>query len=145
MAFVYLVGEALVDLQGNTVVQTGEYNVRWSRAITVLPTERNTADLIFNTPPLVNIVQVTTPEREFINQIDQATIYNVYTSSRSDYTIATANFKGYDRDFGSSKDILDTRLQRLLLNPTQKPTTTNTVDSSIRSKSVEVQNGFQRE
>lgn len=145
IAFVYLVGEAIVDLNGNTVAQTGEYNVRWSKSINVLPTERNTADLIFNKPPLVNIVQVTTPEREFVNQANQATIYNVFTSSRFDYTIVTANFRGYDRDFGSSEDILDTRLQKLLLNPTQKPVTTNTVNSSIRSKTTEVQNGFQRE
>ena len=145
LAFVYIVGEALVDLNGRTVPQTGEYNVRWSRPINVLPTERNTADLVFNKPPLVNIVQVTTPEREFVNQADQSTIYSVYTSSRSDYTIVTANFKGYDRDFGSSTEILDTRLQRLLLNPLQKPTTTNTVNSSIRGRSVEIQNGFQRE
>ena len=145
IAFVYLVGEALVDLDGRSVTQTGEYNVRWSKAINVLPSERNTADLIFNNPPLVNIVQVTTPEREFVNQTNQTTIYDVYTSSRFDYTIVSANFKGYDRDFGSSEDILDTRLQRLLLNPTQKPTTTNTVNSSIRSKTVEIQNGFQRE
>jgi len=145
LATVYVVGEAVVDQEGRAVSLDGSYNVRWSRSINVLPTERNVADLVFNNPPQVGIVQVTVPERELISQTNSTVNYSVYTSSISDYTIVTANFKGYDRDFASGEDILDTRLQRLLLNPTQKPTTTNTINSSVRTRTTEIQNGYQRE
>ena len=147
LATVYLVGEAVVDLEGNSIQPTTQeqYNVRWSRTINVLPFERNTAELVFNNPPQVDIVQVTTPEREFIAAETTASVYSVYTSSIDDYTIVSANFKGYDRDFGSGKDILDVRLQNLLLNPLQKPSTNNSVNSSIRERSTEIQNGYIRE
>ena len=148
IATMYIVGEAVVDLEGNPIPPSPlrEYNVRWSGAINVQPFERNTAELIFNNPPQVNIVQVTTPEREFLaSEAASGSAFSVYTSSIDDYTITSANFKGYDRDFGSSKDILDVRLQNLLLNPSQKPTTNNAVNSSIRDVSTDIQNGYIRE
>ena len=147
LATVYLVGEAVVDLEGNSIQPTTQeqYNVRWSRTINVLPFERNTAELVFNNPPQVDIVQVTTPEKEFIAAETTTNIYSVYTSSIDDYTIVSANFKGYDRDFGSGKDILDVRLQSLLLNPLQKPSTNNSVNSSVRERTTEIQNGYIRE
>lgn len=121
------------------------YNVRWSRTMNVLPFERNTAELVFNDPPEIGIVQVTTPEREFIAAETTGSIYSVYTSSIDDYTIISSNFKGYDRDFGSNDAVLDNRLQGLLLNPLQRPSTNNSVNSSIREKDVEIENGYKRE
>tara|TARA_R110000803_G_scaffold133512_2_gene200677 strand:+ start:42 stop:1766 length:1725 start_codon:yes stop_codon:yes gene_type:complete len=114
--------------------------------MSVLPMERNTAELVFSNPPQIGIVQVVTPEREFLAaEAASGSAYSVYTSSIDDWTITSANFKGYDRDFGSSKDILDVRLQNLLLNPLQKPTTNNSVNSSIREDSTDIQNGYIRE
>ena len=147
LATVYLVGEAVVDLEGNPIPETTtrEYNVRWSSTINVLPFERNTAELVFNQPPDVSVVQVTTPEREFLAAETTSSVYSLYTSSIDDYTIVSANFKGYDRDFGSGKDILDVRLQNLLLNPQQKPSTNNSVNSSLRQETNDILNGYKRE
>lgn len=148
-ATVYLVGEASVDPTGKRITPSSQptYNVRWSRSFNVLPFERNVAEIVFDKPPLVNIVQVITPERALISQVSASlsgSNFSVYTSSISDYTIITSNFKGYDLDFASSTDILDKKLQSLLINPEQKPTTENTIDSSIRTKTSEIQNGYQR-
>lgn len=148
LAIVYLVGEAVVDLEGNPIPQrsTRDYNVRWSRAINILPMERNTSQLVFNDPPSVEIVQVQTPEREFIDASAlSGSQYLQYTSSVDDFTIITPNFKGYDLDFQSSKDILDVNLQRILLNPRQKPSTVNSVNSSLRQETSEIQNGYRRD
>ena len=148
IATAYIVGEANIDPEGNPIPQNqqDQYNVRWQRAFTVLPFERNTADLIFDEPPAISISQVTTPEKSFIAAENlNTTIYSVYTSSLDDFTIVTSNFKGYDRDFASSKNILDTRLQGLLLNPLQKPTTTNSVNSSLRADTDDIQNGYIRD
>tara|TARA_R110000803_G_scaffold1756_4_gene5734 strand:+ start:3842 stop:5959 length:2118 start_codon:yes stop_codon:yes gene_type:complete len=148
IATAYIVGEAAVDPSGNSIPpsQQGQYNIRWQRNLTILPFERNVADLIFDEPPKISISQVTTPEKSFVaaEGLD-TTIYSVYTSSIDDYTIVTSNFKGYDRDFASSKNILDTRLQGLLLNPLQAPTTTNSVNSSLRADTNDIQNGYIRD
>lgn len=146
---IYLVGEATVDPNGRRIIPSNQPNpnVRWSRSFTVLPFERNTAELLFDKPPIVSIAQVITPERALTSQESaslQGSNFSVYTSSISDYTIITSNFQGYDSDTSSSPDILDKRLRSLLINPEQKPTTENSVDSSIRSKLSEIQNGYQR-
>ena len=148
LAIVYLVGEAIVDLNGNPIPEKTkrEYNVRWSRAVNIVPMERNTSQLIFDDPPLVEIVQVQTPEREFTNSAAlSGSQYLQYSSSLDDLTIISSNFKGYDLDFQSSKEILDVNLQRILLNPLQKPTTVNSVNSSLRQKVPEIQNGYRRD
>tara|TARA_R110000772_G_scaffold1462_3_gene5017 strand:+ start:2298 stop:4415 length:2118 start_codon:yes stop_codon:yes gene_type:complete len=148
LAIIYLVGEAAVDLDGNPIPESPlrDYNVRWSRAVNIVPMERNTSKLVFNEPPNIDIVQVQTPEREFTNAAAlSGSQYLQYTSSVDDFTIITPNFKGYDLDFQSSKDILDVNLQRILLNPLQKPTTVNSVNSSIRKEISEIQNGYRRD
>ena len=147
LATVYLVGEATVDLEGNPIPTQfqGQYNVRFQKQMKVLPMERNDAQLIFNTPPEINIVQVTTPERSLIQQSSTGSLYSLYTSSRSDMTIVSAENQGSDRDFQSSEDILDVRLKDILINPLQKPSTANTVNTSLRKKSDDIQNGYIRE
>ena len=87
IATIYLVGEAVIDLEGNPVPPSpqSEYNIRWSRAMSVLPMERNTAELVFNDPPQIQIVQVSTPEREFIAaEAASGSAFSVYTSSIDD-------------------------------------------------------------
>jgi hypothetical protein len=149
LATIYLVGEAAVDPQGKQLDATYQetYNVRWHKQFTILPFERNVAELVFDKPPLVDITQVITPERALISQASgsaSGSNFSVYTSSINDYTIITSNFQGYDRDFASSPDILDKKLRSMLINPEQKPATENSVDSSIRTKLTDIQNGFQR-
>jgi len=145
-ATVYLVGEALVDENGDNIPTEyqGRYNVRWSRSIMLLPFERNNADLFFDKPPSVNIVQVITPERSLVSE-SSGSAYSVYTSSKGDYSMQTSNFQGYDRDFSTSAEILDTRLQSILANPNQKPQTTNTVNSSLRRRVSGIENGYLRD
>ena len=149
LATIYLVGEAAVDPNGRRIIPSNQPspNVRWSRSFSVLPFERNTAELLFDKPPIVGIAQIITPERALTSQASASlsgSNFSVYTSSISDYTIITSNFQGYDQDSASSTDILDKRLRSLLINPEQKPSTENSVDSSIRSKLAEIQNGYQR-
>lgn len=148
-AIIYLVGEASVDQVGQRVPQSQQdrYNVRWQRSVAVAPFERNTADLIFDAPPNVDIVQVLVPERALVSQASASisgSNYSVFTSSVNDMTIVTSNFQGYDRDFASSTGILDTRIQSILLNPEQKPLTQNSVDSSTRATISDIQNGYLR-
>ena len=148
LAVVYLVGEAIIDLEGNPIPESPsrDYNVRWSRAVNIVPMERNTSKLVFNDPPLIDIVQVQTPEREFTNASSlSGSQFLQYTSSTSDYKIVTPSFKGYDLDFQSSEEILDVNLQRILLNPLQKPSTVNSVNSSLRQEISEIQNGYRRD
>ena len=123
------------------------YNVRWSGDIMLLPFERNNADLYFDKPPSVGIVQVITPERALTSEASGSggTSYLVYTSSINDYTIQTSNFQGYDRDFSTSTEILDPRLHSILANPNQKPTTTNTINSSLRKTISDIENGYLKE
>jgi len=148
-ATVYLVGEALIDEKGDPipVEYQGNYNVRWSGNTMLLPFERNNADLYFDKPPSVSIVQVITPERALISEASGSagSAYLVYTSSKDDYTIQTSNFQGYDRDFSTSTEILDTRLQSILANPNQKPSTTNTINSSLRRGVSDIENGYLKE
>ena len=148
-AMVYLVGEALIDENGDRIPieYQGDYNVRWSGDIMLLPFERNNADLYFDKPPSVGIVQVITPERALLGESSGSagSSYLVYTSSIDDYTIQTSNFQGYDRDFATSTEILDPRLQSILANPNQKPTTTNTINSSLRKNISDIENGYLKE
>ena len=120
------------------------YNVRWSRSIMVLPSERNNAELFFDQPPSVGIVQVITPERALVSQ-STGSQYLAFTSSATDFTIQQSNFQGYDRDFATSAEILDPRLSSILLNPTQKPSTTNTINTSQRMTVTDIQNGYLKE
>lgn len=149
-ATLHLVGETSANPTTGRRIPSQErdgYNVRWKRSISIAPFERNTADLIFNDPPNVDIVQVLVPERALLSQVSASVSgsnYSVFTSSINDMTIITSNFQGYDRDFASSAGILDTRIQSILLNPQQKSLTNNSVDSSTRTELVDIENGYIR-
>ena len=149
LATLYIVGEALVDKSGNIIPSNhqDQYNVRWSKNIMILPSERNNSEILFDKPPTVSIAQVITPERVLTIQASGTlgSSYTTYTSSIGDYTIQTSNFQGYDRDFATSTEILDPRLHSILINIKQKPTTINTINSTIRSRVVGIENGYLKE
>lgn len=145
VATIYLVGEANVDMDGRPIPQEfrDRYNVRWSKTFNVLPSERNNAALIFDKPPKVSVTQVVTPARLSTNtSVSGGYSYTVFTSSMAGLTIQSANFEGYDRDFGTNVNILDERLKSILVNPDGTPKTMNSVNTYIREKDTDVQSGF---
>ena len=141
IATAYFVGEAVSDLQGNPIPesQRGHYNVRWKKHFNILPFERNNADLIFDEPPKVAVAQVIVPTSVATSTTSSAHNYSIVTSSL--LSINTSNFAGYDRDFASSKDILDPRLKSIKINPTGESMTMNSVPTAIRTKDQDIQNG----
>lgn len=146
VATIYLVGEALVDERDNPVPENvrGRYNLRWARDFRILPFDRNNSELVFDAPPKVFITQIITPERTLINETGSSQ-WTVVTSSVADLTITTSKFQGYDREFATSPDILDPRLKSILTNPLNKPTTTNSINSSLRTKLTDIENGYSKE
>ena len=146
MATAYFVGRAIADENGNpikpSIRPTEDFNLRWTKKFSVLPTERNTADLIFDEPPIVGISQVTLPERSLTSELTTGSVFTVFTSSIDDFKITTSNTVGYDRDFASSKNILDPRLQSIITNPLQTPSTNNSVNTALRQNDNDIENGY---
>jgi hypothetical protein len=143
LAAFYLVGEANYDMNGRPVPPQfkDEYNVRWSKAVYIMPFERNTADLIFDEPPQVSVAQIIVPATVQIQQTSSAYTYTSVTTSIDELTIVTSNFNGYDREFASSTGILDNRERVIRTNPTTTPTTINSVRTEIRVQDSDIQNG----
>ena len=143
IATAYIVGEALVDLDGNPVPQDQKdrFNVRWSKQFTVFPFERNNAELIFNNPPSVNVAQVITPARLETQTTASAYAFAYITGSPGTMSIVESNFQGYDRDFQSSPNILDIRERSIQVDPFSRPLTTNIVPTAIRQVDGDMQNG----
>jgi len=144
VATAYFVGEAQYDLDGKVVPaqHKDRHNVRWSKQFNVLPFERNNSELIFDSPPKVSLAQIVTPARILTQQTSSAYSYKFVTSSANLLQIVTSNFNGYDREFATSADILDSRLQGILANPTQAPTTINSVTTFRRELDDDIQNGY---
>lgn len=145
LATVYLVGEAVIDLQGNPIPREyrDEYNVRWARQIAILPFERNNSDLVFDEPPLISAAQIVTPARLSTSQLSGSSIsYTTVTSSINQLNIIQSNFQGYDRDFASSPNILDPYLKSIKVDPTNAPLTVNSVPTVARKTEDDIQNGF---
>ena len=144
LATVYLVGEAIVDPNGNAVPkeQKDKYNVRWKGQFMVMPFERNIADLSFNDPPKVSVAQIITPARIQVQNTASAYSFVSITGSGANLlSMVTANFKGYDRDFSTSTAILDPRIKSIKVNPLGVPTTVNSVSTAVREKDNDIQNG----
>lgn len=143
LATAYFVGEAIADLNGNPIPEQfrDEYNVRWVKAFNVLPYERNNADLIFDEPPLVSLAQVIVPARQQSQTTSSADTFTTLTSSVNLLNIVSTTVEGYDRDFASSVDILDPRIRNIQVNPTNDPTTTNSVPTAIRQDDYDIENG----
>ncbi len=144
IATMYFVGEAVYDLNGNPIPTQyrDRPNIRWTKSFNILPFERNTAELIFDKPPFVNLAQIVTPARILTQITSSAYNFVIATGSVNLFQIQTSEFAGYDRDFATSPDILDPRLQGILANPNQTPTTTNTVVTSRREIDDDIQGGF---
>ncbi len=144
VATAHFVGEALYDQKGTPVPSQyrDTYNVRWTKQFSVQPFERNNAELIFDNPPQVSIDQTIIPARIVTNNSGSGFRFQVVTGSRTQFTIQDTSFRGYDRDFASSTDIIDTRLQSIKVDPFSNPRTTNTVPTQIRKRDTDIQNGF---
>lgn len=142
IATAYFVGEAIYDQNGDPIPAEyrDTYNLRWAKRFTILPFERNNADLIFDEPPQISAVQVLTPAQTPASS--STTQYQVVTSSANTLTIQDSNFQGYDREFASSADILDPRLKAIKVDPTHKPMTENTIPTTIRQRSENITNGY---
>jgi len=153
IAEVHLVGNAAIDLQGRPVNPNyrnlnpninyhPEFDVRWTRTCFISPTERNNADLIFDTPPHVGITQVYGPARVQTQATASGFVYTTLTSSVDQLTLISSDFHGYDRDFSTSPDIRDVRVQNLLINPRQSATTSNTVNTALRKRDSDIEGGY---
>jgi len=138
-----LVGEALIDLNGNPIPQqfANQYNVRWIKSFNIAPYERNNAELLFDKPPQVSVAQIVTPTRIMTQATTSLVPYAYQTSSANQLSIITSNFQGYDRDFASSVDILDNRLRDITVNPRNAPKTVNSVPTALRSLDDDIDNG----
>ena len=134
----------MLDLNGLPVPRSeaGKYNVRWSKQLNILPFERNNSELIFDNPPSISTAQIVTPVKIAAQSTASAYNFTSFTSSADDFSIVSSDFFGYDRDFASSKDILDPRLRAISVNPTGAPFTMNGVSTAARSRDEDVANGF---
>jgi hypothetical protein len=143
-ATMYLVGEALLDPNGDPIPreQQNKYNVRWSRDFMVEPFERNDTLLLFDKPPLVSVAQIITPARLQTQYTSSGFVYTTKTSSIRQLTIETSQFKGYDRDFSTSSDILDPRLKGIIIDPAAKPFTENSVNTALRQRDSDIVGGY---
>ena len=145
IATAYFVGEALFDQKGTPVPTQFRdiYNVRWSKQFSVQPFERNNAELIFDNPPQVGVVQVSVPARvRPLTAGGNAYKFITYTGSIDEFTIVDTSFEGYDRDFQSSANILDSRTQTIRIDPLGQPSMINSVPTARRSTDTDIFNGF---
>lgn len=153
LATIYLVGKAAIDLSGNPVPPNyrtrsprinyhPEFDVRWQGTFFAEPTERNNADLLFDKPPVVGITQVYAPARLQTQATASGFIYRTITSSVDQLTLVTSDFYGYDRDFSTSENIVDSRTKNITINPNFGATTINSVDTTIRKRDSDIQGGY---
>ena len=120
LADIYMVGRAKYDIDGAELVpEPGrEFNLRWQGQIELAPNERNDSSLLFDKSPKVLVSQVYGPARLQTQATSSGYVFSVITSSANLLSIVDSNFKGYDRDFSSSPDILDVPTRNLLVHPT---------------------------
>lgn len=153
LATVYLVGKAAIDLSGNPVPPNyrsrtqnisyhPEFDVRWQGTFFAEPTERNNADLLFDKPPVIGVTQVYAPARLQTQATASGFVYRTITSSIDELSITTSDFYGYDRDFSTSENILDTRTKNISINPAGLASTINSIDTTIRKRDSDVQGGY---
>ena len=143
IATAYFIGEALYDQRGLPIPDEykNEPNVRWIKQFSVLPFERNNAELIFDKPPSVQAYQISRPASIAVQSTASAYDYRYTTSSGNQLTIVQSNFQGYDRDFASSTEILDPRLKGITIDPKGYPKTVNSVPTAIRENDINIENG----
>lgn len=143
IATAYFVGEAAYDQKGNPVPEQyrDQYNVRWIKQFNVLPFERNNAEIIFDQPPKISIAQVVIPSRIATSNSTSGYRFVTFTSSIDQFAINDTSFKGYDRDFASSVNILDPRSQDIQVNPDKQARTVNSVPTVARTSDNDIVNG----
>lgn len=141
---VNVVGAASSDLNGVALDDKSHnelgYNVIWSKAINILPFERNNSELVIDQAPMVTVDQVIAPLR--INSLQVTTEqFTAVTSSQT--TIVTSNFRGFDKKDSNSTSTTDLRLQNIRINPNKDSTTTNAVDTTTRKRNADIDGGYQ--
>jgi hypothetical protein len=153
LATVYLVGKAAVDLQGRAVQPDyrsrrqnvnyhPEFDVRWQGTFFAEPSERNSADLLFDKPPVVGVTQVYAPARLQTQSTGSGFIYRTITSSIDELTITTSDFYGFDGDSSTSENILDIRTKNISINPAGLASTINSIDTIVRKRDNDIQGGY---
>lgn len=154
---VSIVGVAKREPRGEIIIDQSQvndlgHNLIWTRPITILPTERNNSELVFDDPPFVSVAQVITPARvAYGANVD--TQYSAITASN--LTISTTKFRGFDKKRGSNfstidgvvkalnKDkIVDNKIKETVLNIGNQSKTVNYVEKPTRIRDVDVVGGF---
>jgi len=130
------------ELPAPTASQRPRHNVRWTGQVEVLPFERNNADLQFDKSPQISIAQIQTPARVQTQSTASGGYNYAVVTSSNNHTIETSNFQGYDRDFSTSTEIRDPRLQQILINAKQLPSTANSVNTFQRELDTDIQSGY---
>lgn len=140
-----MVGVAARDEQGNPLTaETNDlgYNVIWSRALTILPFERNDSEIIFDTPPVATVAQIITPAR-ISNALQSTGLYAMTTASNA--TIITSNFKGFDKVVARNNGTGDDFVTKTKIQPDLRSTTTTTVNTYVRQPHPDIIGGYQTE
>ena len=143
VATAYFVGEALYDQKGLPVpLQLRDtYNIRWTKQFSIQPFERNNAELVFDQPPQVQVSQISVPAS--VRTTNSGSYrFVAYTGSVDQFNITDTSFEGYDRDFASSPNILDARLQTITIDPLRQASTINSVPTARRSTDTDIFNGY---
>jgi hypothetical protein len=130
------------ELPASTASQRPRHNVRWIGQVEVLPYERNNADLQFDKSPQVSIAQIQTPARVQTQSTSSGGYNYAAVTSSNNHTIDFSNFQGFDRDFSTSTEVKDPRLQQILINTKQLQTTANTVNTFQRESESDIENGY---
>ncbi len=134
LATLYLVG-----VTNNAPVVEGKYNVIWSRQFVVTPYKRNDADLVFDTPALVEVDQVILPYAYRSSSIATIPTANATSSTLS---LTQANFSGFDKLEADDLGILDSAIQPIAVSASANSTTINSVNTTFRSLQSDIESGF---
>lgn len=127
-----------------------QYNVRWSKPITISPTKRNDSEILIAQPPNIQINQIILPYNETVPNTNPLA-YTV-TDEYTQYLFQNVGFIGgasleYTYDIPKQKDIFNPRegFTKVNLNQNIQPVskTTNMVDGTISKKIKDVFNGVQ--
>ncbi len=142
--YVYLVGVANKNSTGQPLDRSSYnelgYNLIWGRPIDIQPFERNDSELIFNEAPAIQVAQIIAPARISSNLVAES-LFTATTSSNA--TITTSKFRGFDKKQSTSVQVVDKKLNSIKIQPDTQATTTNIVDTTIRTANPDVIGGYQ--
>lgn len=130
-----VVGLASFDAAGNKlpISPREPFNVKWTGRFNVLPAERNSAELLFDTPPEVGVTQITIPTRVSVSVTQSAYNFLILTSSVTDNLTLTQPQSQIVQSSPTIRKTLDPRLQSIIVNTGQGSSTVNTVPPAVRN------------